>query len=384
MRRKILIIVSALLAVALLSGCTGSVAWPGLSASDTVAYVTHSNAVFAVDVKTGAELGKFSGEGGGLSSIGNPSIFISTPVLTNDGLVIVSDSGNKHVMYAIDPTKVDPQNKTMQVAWRFSKVDGHWVAPPLIVGDFLFAPNADGKIYVLDLKDGQSDKQAIKVIEPFKASNKAGRLWAQPVADGSRLFATSLDGSVFAVDLNTYDIIWHKDLGGAVPGGAVIGSDGMLYVGSFAKQLEKFDPATGEHQAVLNVSGWIWGTPIADGDNLYFGDVDGNFYSYNVKEAKLNWAPIKPDGAITSSPLVLGDHILITTESGNLYSINKADGSFKLWYQLPDKKKGKAYTTPVLAGGYVLVAYTDSDYYLVALDATNPNPNAAQWTFSGK
>lgn len=153
-----------------------------------------------------------------------------------------------------------------------------------------FAPNSDGKIYVLDLQDGKSVKQAIKVIEPFLGSDEqTGRLWAQPVTDGKYIFVTSLDHSVFAIDLGTYKIVWHEDLGGAVPGGMVLGSDGMLYVGSFAKQLEKFDPATGKHEFVLDTMGWIWGTPIADGDNIYFSDVDGYFYSYNTKTGSLNW-----------------------------------------------------------------------------------------------
>jgi hypothetical protein len=65
----------------------------------------------------------------------------------------------------------------------------------------------------------------------------------------------------------------------------------MLYVGSLSKQLERFDPATGAHEPVLDTNGWIWGTPVSEGDNLYFSDIDGYLYSYNTKEQKLNWEP---------------------------------------------------------------------------------------------
>jgi len=61
---------------------------------------------------------------------------------------------------------------------------------------------------------------------------------------------------------------------------------------------------------------------------------------------------------------VLGDKVLVATESGNIYAVD-ANGDSVLWYGV---EKGKAYTTPVLAGGRVLVAYLESDYYLVALD----------------
>ncbi|HXD11205.1 MAG TPA: PQQ-binding-like beta-propeller repeat protein [Anaerolineales bacterium] len=380
MRKKILIVIVILLAAVLLSGCTGSTTWFGLSASGEVAYLANNTAVHAIDVNTGSELWSFSGEAsGGFLSFGkSPKLFVVSPVVTDDGLVIIPSSGNDHILYAVDPRDIpDPAKPSPVITWRFADAKGHWIAEPLIVGNRLFAPNADGKIYVLDLADGQSVKKAVKVIEPFKnTEGQPGRLWAKPVTDGTRLYVTSLDHSIFAIDLETYEIVWHEDLGGAIPGSAVLGSDGMLYVGSYAKQLERFDPATGKHGPVLDVKGWIWGTPVVDGDNLYFGDVvsgvGGYFYSYNTKTEKLNSEPVKLDSEITASPLVLPDHILVATESGKIYAVN-AEGS-TLWFE---PAKGKAYTTPVSAGGEVLVSYIDSDYYLIALD----NDGHKKWTF---
>ncbi len=154
--------------------------------------------------------------------------------------------------------------------------------------------------------------QKILLIDPKDLDKKPGRLWSTPVTDGNRLFITSLDHSVYGIDLQTYEY-WHQDLAGAIPGSPVIGSDGMLYIGSLAAQLEKFNPATGEHQSVIEAKNWIWSTPVVNGDALYFGDLEGYFYSLNVSTGKLNWSPIQPDGPITAAPLVLGDNVL----SGN-------------------------------------------------------------------
>jgi len=378
MRKKILFVTIMLLAAVLLSGCVGSTTWPGLSVANEVAYLANTSAVHAIDVTSGKELWSFAGEkSGGLAIFGgSPKLFVTTPVVTEDGLVIIVSSGNDHAMFAVDPNDIaDPQKPTPGIAWKFTDAKGHWIAAPLVVGDRLFAPNSDGKIYVLDLQDGKSVKQAIKVIEPSSESKEqTGRLWAQPVTDGKYIFVTSLDHSIFAIDLETYKIVWHEDLGGAVPGSMVLGSDGMLYVGSLAKQLEKFDPVNGKHEPVLDTNGWIWGTPIAAGDNIYFSDIDGYFYSYNTKTGSLNWEPVQPDSAITASPLVYNDGILLVTESGNVYFVDGA-GDVKLWHGAPDK--GKAYTTPVSAGGYVLVSYIESDYYLIALD----DEGDQKWTF---
>jgi outer membrane protein assembly factor BamB len=381
MRKKILLVTVILLAAVLLSGCTGSTTWFGLSASGDVVYLANNTAVHAIDVKTGSELWSFSGEASSGISLGRSSkLFVVDPLITDDGLVIIASSGNDHILYAVNPKDIpDPKKPSPNIVWKFTGSDGHWIAAPLIVDNRLFAPNSDGKIYVLDLKDGQSVKTAIKVIEPFKGiASQPGRLWSQPVSDGKQLYITSLDKSVFAINLETYQIVWHAELDGAIPGSAVLGPDGMLYVGSFAKQLERFDPATGKHESVLSTNGWIWGTPVADGDNLYFGDVvsgvGGYFYSYNTKEGKLNFEPVKMDSEIIASPLAQADGVLLATESGNVYSVD-GTGAVKLWLSGP--AKGKAYTTPVSAGGYVLVSYIDSDYYLIALD----NNGNKKWTF---
>ena len=378
MSKKLLFVTVALFATIFLSGCVGSTAWPGLAGSGEVAYLANQSAVHAINTRSGQELWSFAGEGGGFSLFNtNPSLFFTTPVVTEDGLVIILDSGNKHVMYAVDPS--DVQDNTPAVEWKFTEADGHWIAAPLVVDNRLFAPNTDGKVYVLDLQDGQSVKHAIKVIEPFAdLDGQPSRLWAQPVTDGKYLFVTSLDHSVFAIDLQTYEIVWHEQLGGAVPGGVALGADGMLYIGSLARQLERFDPATGAHEPVLDTTGWIWGTPVVDGDNLYFSDTEGYFYSYNTKEGKLNWEPVipnsSPENAITASPLVLGDNVLLATESGEIYIVDNT-GNVDNWYTARDD--GKSYTTPILAGDYVLVAYTESDYYLVALDREGDE----KWTY---
>src|SRR5688572_1787638 len=192
MRKKILIVGLSLLTAVLLSGCVGSLAWPGLSASGNVAYLANTGAVHAIDLKSGDELWKFTGQGGGFLNT-NPSLYLTTPVLTDDGLMIVLDSGNKHIIYAVDTNDINQEEKTANVTWMFTEADGHWIAPPLIVENRLFAPNSDGNVYVLDIQDGQSEKQAIKVIKLSEANGQPDRLWAQPITDGERLFVTSLD-----------------------------------------------------------------------------------------------------------------------------------------------------------------------------------------------
>lgn len=355
MSKKVLFLTIALLAVILLSGCSGGgvrgTTWPGLAADNDVAFLADGSFVFAVSLNDGRELWHYPGEPNSKLS------FFSTPVITPDGLVIVGSTGADRSLVALNPNDIDPETNAPVEAWKFTSAQDQWVAAPLVIENRLFAPNADGNIYVFDLSDGQSKKQPVKVIELH------GRLWGQPVTDGKFIFVNSLDHSVIAIDKDSYEIVWNEDLGGAIPNSPVLTTDGSLYVGSFESQLEKFDPTTGNHQAVEKTKAWVWGTPSLVENTLYFGDLSGNFYSYNIEEGKYNWNPIQPDGPITASPLMVNDLILIATESGSIFEVD-AEGQSKLWSQ----PGGKIYTSPVMAGDLVLVAPLGADAYLYAYD----------------
>ena len=355
MSKKFVFLTVALLAVILLSGCaTGAVrgtTWPGLAASNDAAILADGSLVYAVSLKDGKELWHYPDKGN------SKLLFYATPFVTTDGIVIVGSAGNDHKLVALNPTDINPETKSPVEAWTFTGAKDHWVATPLEIDNHLFAPNADGNLYVFDLSDGQTNKQPIKVIE------LAGRLWGQPATDGKLVFVNSLDHSVFAIDKDTYEIVWHKDIGGAIPNSPVLAADGNLYVGSFASKLEKFNPATGDHESVEKTDAWVWGTPTLVESNLYFGDLSGNFYSYNIEDGKYNWTPVKPDGPITASPLVLNDVFLVATESGTIYEVDQ-DGHSKQWSQ----PGGKIYTTPVITGDLVLVSPLGAEAYLYAFD----------------
>jgi outer membrane protein assembly factor BamB len=363
MRKKFTIVTMIVLGAVLLSACAGGAVhgstWPGLAADENTAYLADGPFVYAIDLSNGREIWRYPGGGPG------DLAFYSNPAVAADGLVIVGSAGTDYSLVALDTSDINPDTNAPAEEWRFTGARDHWRAAPLVVENKLFAVNSDGNLYILDLQDGQSAKEATVI-------NLGGRLWAQPTTDGERVYITSLDHSVIAVDVNTYEVVWHEDLGGAVPGSAVLSEDGTLYVGSLSSRLEKFDPVTGVHEAVVDAENWVWSTPSLDGDTLYFGDVDGNFYSVDTSTGNLNWN-VKPDGPITASPLIQGDHVLLATESGSLYALDR-DGKV-LW---SEEVGGKIYTTPVAAGDVILVAPLETEFYLAALDQNGRDI----WTFT--
>lgn len=364
MKKKLIVVTTILLGAFLLSACAGGpqhgLTWPGLSTDDSLIYLADGPFVYAVSLGDGREIWRYPGEPNGKLT------FYAPPVITPDGLIIVGSAGTDHSLVALNPNDINPETNAPVEAWKFTSARDYWVAAPLVVNNTLFAVNSDGNLYILDLQDGRSVKDATVV-------ELGGRLWSQPTTDGESVYITSLDHSVIAVDVNTYEVVWREDLDGAVPGSAVLTEDGSLYVGSLASRLEKFDPATGNHQSVVDAENWVWNTPSLDGDTLYFGDVDGNLYSFNTSTGSLNWKPVKPDGPITASPLVRDDHILLATESGSVFAIDR-DGKV-LWTEAIG---GKIYTTPIAAGDLTIVAPLETDFYLAALDASGRQV----WTFT--
>jgi len=364
MRKKPVFVTLVLLIAVILGGCAGGpirgTTWAGLAANDTTAYLADGSFVFAVNLNDGRQAWQYP------AKANSKQLFYATPVFTPEGYVIIGSSGTDHILVAIDPNDINPETQSPAEAWTFTDAKDHWVAAPLIVGDKLFAANSDGNIYVLNLSDERSTKEAEQVIE------LGGRLWAQPITDGERVFVTSLDHSVVAIDAKTYEILWHEDLTSAIPGSAVIGADGMLYVGTLDSHFEKIDPATGEHETVLTTEGWLWGTPAVEGDNIFIADLTGELYSYNTSTGANNWPSIKPDGAVTASPLILPGYILFATESGrteedpgNLFAVSP-EGKIMWNEEISGTKSGKIYTTPVLAGDLILVAPLGAEGYLYA------------------
>ena len=383
MSKKFLFLTAALLAVILLSGCTGGTVrgntWPGLSAASDVAYLADGAFVYAVNLKDGTELWRFP------DKRDQKYIFYTTPYVAPNGLVIVGSSGSSFSLMALDPNRMNGTSaiKSPAVAWSFSDVHDHWVAAPLAIDDRLYAPNSDGNLYVLGLDDG-------KLLKSIELSTD---LWSQPVSDGENLYISSLDQSMIAVNKDSYQVLWHEDLGRAITSPPILASNGNLYLGSFASNLEQFNPANGSHESVEKTNDWVWGTPAQIENNLYFGDLSGNLYSYNLETGKYNWNPItlKPDNwapnsekapdesketAITASPLALSDGILVATESGAIYKVAK-DGKSSLWGGQQQQPGGKVYTTPVLAGDLVLVSPMSADAFLYAYDLNGTQ----KWAF---
>src|SRR5262249_25265050 len=155
----------------------------------------------------------------------------------------------------------------------------------------------DGKIYVLDLT-GQPAADPIDV---------GGALWSTPATDGTHIYITSLDHHFHVIDPSSSSASDATDLGGAAPSSPLATPDGA-YVGSFSKNIT-FVSAAGESSDVATASNWIWSTPVLDGQTLYYADLDGNVYSFDLASKRQNWSNVKVDKSIVARLLFEKDQL---------------------------------------------------------------------------
>jgi outer membrane protein assembly factor BamB len=343
-----------------LSACTGrsTVAntWHGLAADADRAYVSAGSLIYAVDLKTGSEVWRYP------AKVDANILYFANPVLTTDGQLLIGGAGKNHNFISLD-------SATGKEKWTkaFAGAQAGWEASPLVVNDTIYAPNTDGFLYILDMDGNQ-------VADPIEIG---GALWSAPVTDGTLIYISSLDHHVNIVDPVKRTVNKSVDLGGAIPSSPVIGSDGV-YVSSFASAIELVKP-NGEHKVVTKTENRIWGSPILDGKTLYYADLNGKVYSFDLASGNVNWS-VQPAESIVASLLIVGDQIYVASEPdskagiGTLVALDREGKT--VW---PNKEVGgKLYTAPVASGDLILVAPYLADSVLAAYDVQGKQA----WTFT--
>ena len=351
--KRLVLIPLLVLGALILSACSGrrtiSNNWHGLAADAERAYVASGSFVYAVDLKTGAEVWRYPAE------TDSKLLFYADPVLTADGQLLIGSAGSSHPFVSLNP-------KTGKENWAeaYTKAAGAWIASPLVVNDTIYAPNTDGFLYILDLEG----KEAASPIEI------GGALWSAPVSDGKMIYIASLDHHLHVVDPASGSSTAAIDLGGAVPSSPTVGTDGV-YAGSFASAIE-FIHSDGSHDVIAKTKNWIWGSPVLDGDTLYYTDLGGKVFSYNTADGSQNWEAAQTD-AIVAGLLVTPDQIYVVTEAGNFSALDH-DGK-NIWQKAVG---AKVYTTPVISGDLILIAPYQAAFTLAAYDAEGKQV----WTFT--
>jgi eukaryotic-like serine/threonine-protein kinase len=229
---------------------------------------------------------------------------------------------------------------------------------------------------------------ALALILSGCATGLTASSWPGVTADAKNAYIAG-GPHVYAVNLQTGAQVWRfPDKASANPFDAapVLTSDGQLVVGGFDKKLYSLNPQTGQSNwqfidardrwigsvfvtdkmiyapnadyklYALNLQGklqWsfeadqaIWGTPVSDGTNIYFGTLGRKVYAVNAQIGKQAWVQ-KVDGAVLGLPVLGTDNTLyVGSFGGTVYALNTTDGGTR-WSQ---KTSSWIWSGPALDG----------------------------------
>jgi outer membrane protein assembly factor BamB len=344
--RKILLPLLLILTASLfLSACTGGrfepEGWPGMIVEGDTLYVSYRDHIYFLD-QDGNEIGRFPQE-----RINGATFFAPPAVIGDDLMVAGSYTGS---LYKFNAVTGQPVGNV------FQKNQSRFLDTPLLVNGTLFVPDTNHFLYALDLDFNQQWERELN--EP---------LWSAPALIGQTLYHTSIDNQIYAINSNTGEVLWQEDLGGTMLAAPTVGEDGLLYIGSFNREVIAYDPARRARVWTFETTESVWSSPVIVDGVVYATDLEGFAYALDQSTGKAIWQT-DVNGRITGQALVLEESLYVSTEDGTLAALNLADGSVRWQRQVP-VQEAKAYSTPFAWGeDMVIFGLVDADQVVLAYD----------------
>jgi len=241
----------------------------------------------------------------------------------------------------------------------------------------------------------------------------ANPFYATPVLtpDGGQLIVGGFDKKLYSLDPQTGKTIWTYTQARDRWIGGVVATDKMIYAPNADYKLYALS-LQGSLQWSFEADQAIWGTPVTDGTNVYFGTLGRKVYAVNAQTGQQVWMQTL-DGAVLGAVMLgPGNMLYAGTYSGTIYGLNTTDGQ-NVWskqatswiwsgplldgtnlyvgdangklFAFPVSGTGQPWTkdlsgaivgSPVVSGKNLVVGTEAGSVYFVDLDGKNARPIA--------
>lgn len=193
-------------------------------------------------------------------------------------------------------------------------IDGPINAAAPVVGDVTFVTGcSDGKLYVVDLKQG-------KVVDTVALNDQST---ATAPAAGDKVYMAMVGSQVVAVDWKTKKVAWSFspkrrqqpfDASPAV-------TDKLVIAGSKDRKVYALDRETGAEKWNFVTEGAVDASPVVVGDRIYVGCVSttGEFYVLDLNGKQVQQLVL--DSAVSGSVGVGPDCVVVGTDKGSVYCL---------------------------------------------------------------
>ncbi len=263
----------------------------------------------------------------------------------------------------------------ISTAWRSSIGDGssrtgRILAPPIAVGDFVYAMDADSTVSAYDRKSGRQVWEAN--VKPEDAGHAFGGGLA--FAD-DRIFVTTGYAQIVALDAKNGKAIWRQGVIAPLRSAPTV-SDGRVFAVTVDNQLEVRAASDGRalwsHSGTPESAGLLGGaSPAVEGDVVVAAYSSGELVALRVENGRQLWTDSlasarRTDGG-TEAPWVAGDFIYVISNDSELVCLTRRDGRVRWVQELPRytdlkaKKGALIWSGPILGGDRLIVVASNGE-----------------------
>lgn len=233
-------------------------------------------------------------------------------------------------------------------------------ASPMIAGDLVIVPTADGVIHAIEARSGKNAWSFSEL-----------KVWDASVnADSEKVCAGAEGKKVFCLDMKTGSLLWTVTLDLEVQSRIAFGSElifspttragtGMKNDFQGGASLVAIHAKTGEIAWQALTENYILRRPVINGEIVITGgayqpegkpdgEVSTRIYSFNIKDGSMLWEYLSEDG-LTRWVDSTDDLVFFSAASETVYALDLADGTLLwkygpgYWMQFPVIQSGKIY-----------------------------------------
>ncbi len=161
---------------------------------------------------------------------------------------------------------------------------------------------------------------------------------------------------------------WVNDITGGIGNGSLLVVDSTLIIGNLRGELYAINVNTGKRYGWVDLGEAIQGSPVVDDGTAFIAATNTveSLIAYDLRNGRTRWK--KRYGDLEISPLLFDDRLYFGSLDGTFYSVARDDGSQVWKFEITDNTRKKGIRSTAAAAQDVVVFGAD-DGMLYALDA---------------
>jgi outer membrane protein assembly factor BamB len=244
-------------------------------------------------------------------------VYTSSPVHV-DGTVIFGAGDGR--VYAVDARTAKPK-------WTAS-TGGRVRSSPAVDGGRVYVGSADGRVYAFDLVTGaprwRYDTEGVK-LDSRNFGYDRRTVQSSPTVSGGTVFVGARDGFLYAIDAVTGQLRWRFDHKISWVNTSPGVENGIVYAGSSDGQfVQAVNAATGQ-EVWRSKAGVTWSSPAIARDVVYAGDGSGRVNAFDKRTGEALWS-FRTGSQVYGSPVPDGDLLFFGSTDGGVYALRVGAG----------------------------------------------------------